>query len=152
MIQNNNQDITFDEIIDNFSGLFFAGTDTTGNMVGSALYFLSRNPKIQKEAREEVMKVISAKNKNNLSTDELFNSITFEDISNMNLLNAILKESMRIIPPAASAFPRYALKDIKIGEFDIYKGDLVNTTFLYNQINSKEYPNSDVFDPYRWLS
>lgn len=46
IIQNDNKEIKVDEIVDNFLSLFFAGTDTTGNMTGSALYYLSLNPDI----------------------------------------------------------------------------------------------------------
>lgn len=42
----NNQNITDAEIVSNFLGLLFAGTDTTGNMAGVALYYLSKYPQI----------------------------------------------------------------------------------------------------------
>ncbi|EAR86759.2 cytochrome P450 family monooxygenase (macronuclear) [Tetrahymena thermophila SB210] len=151
MIQNSNTQITIDEIIANFCGLFFAGTDTTGNMTGVALYYLSLNPQIQKEAREEVIQIISKKN-SNLDLKDQFNYITFEDLSSMNLINSILKESLRLIPPAIGVFPRYANRDIKIGQFELKKGDLVNTHFIYNQSNPSIFQNPEQFDPKRWMN
>ncbi|KAL4460596.1 hypothetical protein ABPG72_009184 [Tetrahymena utriculariae] len=151
MIENKNSDITYDEIIANFCGLFFAGTDTTGNMTGVALYYLSLNPQIQKEAREEVANVIK-KNNQNINDKDLFSSLQFEDLSNMNLINSILKESLRLIPPAFGVFPRYVTRDIKIGQYELKKGDLVNTHFIYNQSNPSTFQNPDKFDPYRWMS
>ncbi|KAL4467803.1 hypothetical protein ABPG74_013138 [Tetrahymena malaccensis] len=150
MIENKNSQVTYDEIVDNFSGLFFAGTDTTGNMTGVALYYLSLYPEIQQQAREEVIKVLSQKQKEK-RTDQLFNQLTFDDLSNLNLINSILKESLRLVPPANEVFPRIADHDMKIGEFQIEKGDLVNTHFIYNQSNPEYYPNPDVFDPHRWM-
>lgn len=61
-----------------------------------------------------------------------------------------MKESLRLIPPAVEVFPRYAKDDIKIGEFEIKKGELVNTHFIYNQSNPEVYSNPDTFDPHRW--
>nr|ABY59962.1 cytochrome P450 monooxygenase CYP5005A3 [Tetrahymena thermophila] len=151
MIQNKNSKVTYDEIVDNFSGLFFAGTDTTGNMTGVALYYLSLYPEIQQQAREEVIKVLSQKQKEK-KTDQLFNQLTFDDLSNLDLINSILKESLRLVPPANEVFPRIADHDMKIGDFQIEKGDLVNTHFIYNQSNPEYYPNPDIFDPYRWMN
>lgn len=48
-------------------------------MTGVALYYLSIYPQIQQEAREEVIKVLSSKG-NITNPDELFNSLTFEDV------------------------------------------------------------------------
>ncbi|EAR93988.2 cytochrome P450 family monooxygenase (macronuclear) [Tetrahymena thermophila SB210] len=95
---NENKEITIDEIITNFCALFFAGTDKIGNMTGVSLYCLSQNPEIQEEARDE-----------------------------MPLVHSILKESLRLIPPAAAVLGRYANKDIEIGEFYVKKGYLFNT-------------------------
>ncbi|KAL4502217.1 hypothetical protein ABPG72_000452 [Tetrahymena utriculariae] len=124
IIESQNNDITYDEIVDNFLGLFFAGTDTTGNMTGCN----SKNPQ------------------------ELFNSFSFEDISELNLLNGILKEFLRLIPPAVEVFPRLAKKNIKIGEFEIKKGDIVSTHFIYNQSNPEVFANPDEFNPQRWIN
>ncbi|KAL4502221.1 hypothetical protein ABPG72_000456 [Tetrahymena utriculariae] len=151
MVENKNSKVTYDEIVDNFSGLFFAGTDTTGNMTGVALYYLSLYPEIQQQAREEVIKVLSQKQKEK-KIDQLFNQLTFDDLSNLNLINSILKESLRLVPPANEVFPRIADHDMKIGDFQIEKRDLVNTHFIYNQSNPEYYPNPDAFDPYRWMN
>ncbi|EAR86793.2 cytochrome P450 family monooxygenase (macronuclear) [Tetrahymena thermophila SB210] len=149
---NQNKLITDEEIIENFIGLFFAGTDTTGNMTGVALYYLSLYPEIQQKAREEIQKVLSSKCNSNENLDELFNSLTFEDLQQLDLINSILKESLRLIPPAPSVFPRIAERDIKIGDFQLKKGDFVNTYFIYNFYNPDQFSNPEVFDPYRWMN
>ncbi|KAL4467802.1 hypothetical protein ABPG74_013137 [Tetrahymena malaccensis] len=146
MIQNVNNEITIEEIIDNFCALFFAGTDTTGNMTGAALYFLSLNPSIQQEAREEAMQIIKQK-----TDSSEIKGLQFEDLAKFDLINSILKESLRLVPPASGVFPRISNKDIKIGQFEVKKGDLVNTHFIYNQSNPQVFANQDQFNPYRWM-
>ncbi|KAL4467801.1 hypothetical protein ABPG74_013136 [Tetrahymena malaccensis] len=151
MITNKMSEVTNEEIIDNFLGLFFAGTDTTGNMTGVALYYLSRYPDIQQQAREEVIKILS-QNSNVSNSSELFSQLTFENLQNMNLINSILKESLRLIPPAIEVFPRIANQDMNVGEFQLKKGDLVSTYFVYNQSNPEIYQNPETFNPDRWMN
>ncbi|EAR86768.2 cytochrome P450 family monooxygenase (macronuclear) [Tetrahymena thermophila SB210] len=150
-MQNQSSQVTDDEIIDNFCGMFFAGTDTTANMTGVALYYLSIYPEIQRQAREEIIKILSSKS-NDKNPDSLFSQFSIEDLSNLDLINSILKESMRLIPPAIQVFPRIACQDIKIGEFEIKKGQLVTTNFVYNQSNPEIFPKPDNFDPFRWMN
>ncbi|KAL4498158.1 hypothetical protein ABPG73_006632 [Tetrahymena malaccensis] len=151
MITNQNTQITYEEIIDNYLTLFFAGTDTTGNMTGVALYYLSINPHIQKQARNEILQKLSQKTVS-LDPKELFYSFSFDDIASLNLLNSILKESLRLIPPAIDVFPREAVQDIRIGELEIKKGDIVTSHFIYNQSNNQIFSNPDTFDPQRWMN
>ncbi|KAL4467807.1 hypothetical protein ABPG74_013142 [Tetrahymena malaccensis] len=151
IIKNQNNYMTYDAIVDNFLGLFFAGTDTTGNMTGVALYYLSRNPEIQREARDEIINLLSKRSNSN-NPEELFKSFSFEDISELNLLNGILKESLRLIPPAIDVFPRFANRNVKIGEFEIKKGDVVSTHFIYNQLNPDIFAEPEKFNPQRWMN
>ncbi|EAR86797.2 cytochrome P450 family monooxygenase (macronuclear) [Tetrahymena thermophila SB210] len=151
MITNQNTQITYEEIIDNYLTLFFAGTDTTGNMTGVALYYLSVNPQIQEQARDEILQKLSQKTASK-DPKYLFDSFSFDDLASLNLLNSILKESLRLIPPAIDVFPREAVQDIKIGEFEIKKGDIVTSHFIYNQSNNEIFSNPDIFDPQRWMN
>ncbi|KAL4467809.1 hypothetical protein ABPG74_013144 [Tetrahymena malaccensis] len=104
--------------------LFFAGTGTAGNITGT----VSLDPK------------------------ELFYSFSFDGIASLNLLNSILKESLRLIPPAIDVFHREAEQEIRIGEFEIKKGDIVTTHYIYNQSNNQIFSNPDTFDPQRWMN
>ncbi|KAL4480157.1 hypothetical protein ABPG74_020673 [Tetrahymena malaccensis] len=151
IIINKNQDIKDENIIDNFLALLFAGTDTTGNMVGTSLFYLSQNPEIQKKARDEVINVLS-RNHVCSKIDELYEKMTFEDISNFNYLNSVLKESLRLIPPAVNVFPRKVIQDIKIGNFQLKKGDAVNTNFICGHYNPQVFQNPEQFDPSRWMT
>ncbi|KAL4478510.1 hypothetical protein ABPG74_006745 [Tetrahymena malaccensis] len=151
MIQNQQCGITYDEIVDNFTGIFLAGTDTTSNMVGSALYYLSINPEVQQQARKEVITFLSSKY-DLKKPDQLASQIRFEDITHFNFLNCILKESLRLIPPVIQITSRIANHNMKIGEFDIKKGDLVTTNFAYNLSNPDIFPNPEQFNPQRWMT
>ncbi|KAL4467811.1 hypothetical protein ABPG74_013146 [Tetrahymena malaccensis] len=151
VIINNNKSITDEEIIQNSLSLFFAGIDTTGNLSGSALYYLSLNPTIQQQAREEVIKVLS-QIKQGDNMEEKFASLNLQDLSNMNFLNSILKETLRLIPPVSNVLSRICVQDFKIGDFMIKKGTPVETYFISSQMNPKLYPNPEKFDPNRWMN
>lgn len=126
---NNNKEIKDEEIIDNFLSLFIAGTDTTANLAGSSLYYLSLYPEVQDKAREEVMKVLSSKT-DKKNPNELFNELDYKDLSIMNYITSILKETLRLLPPAPHVFSRTCQKDITIGKFPLKKGTQLNTYFI----------------------
>ncbi|EAR91921.1 cytochrome P450 family monooxygenase (macronuclear) [Tetrahymena thermophila SB210] len=151
ILLNKNQDIREENIIDNFLALLFAGTDTTGNMVGTSIFYLSQNPEIQNKARDEVIELLRKNHQCNKMQD-LYEQMTFEDITNFNYLNSVLKESLRLIPPAVNVFPRKVIKDLQIGKFQLKKGDAVNTNFICGHYNPQVFKNPEQFDPSRWMN
>lgn len=84
--------------------------------------------------------------------NDLFSRIDFENISNLNYLLSVLKEGLRMVPPVIGVFPRIALEDVKIGQFSLKKGDLVNTHFLFNFSNPSIFENPEEFKPERWFA
>lgn len=50
----------------------------------------------------------------------------------MNLIHCILKEALRLAPPAAEVVPRLTTEPVKIGEFEFEVGDHVNTHFIFS--------------------
>lgn len=70
---------SYGEILSNFMGLLFAGTDTTGNMTGIALTELAKNPDIQKRAREEIIQALGFTKGENRS-EVLEKRLTFESV------------------------------------------------------------------------
>ncbi|KAK9123647.1 hypothetical protein Sjap_013249 [Stephania japonica] len=71
--------------------MFVGGTETSTKVVEWAMSELIRNPKISKKAQEEVRRVVREKGK--LKLDE-------EDIQEMDYLKCVIKEALRLHPPA----------------------------------------------------
>lgn len=47
----NNEKITFQEIVDQFMAIYFAGTDTTANWASMAMYALAKHPEFYDKVR-----------------------------------------------------------------------------------------------------
>lgn len=93
-----------DETCDQLRTFLFAGHDTTSTLIGMALYELSRTPFALQKARDEI--------------DQLFGSDIASDpdamqqrlksasgpgyIQKMTYISAIIKETLRLYPPASS--------------------------------------------------
>lgn len=59
----------------------------------------------------------------------------------MNFLQCVIKETLRIHPPAIGVLPRVCIKDHKVGEFEMKKGMLMDTHFIGVLNNPKYYEN-----------
>ncbi|KAF7964425.1 hypothetical protein HWV62_8168, partial [Athelia sp. TMB] len=75
------------ELMDHISMFIMAGSETTGQGVGSALYELGRNPGVQAALRAEIMRFSQAP--------------TFDELTGkMPYLDAVTRETLRFHPPA----------------------------------------------------
>lgn len=70
--------------------LFFAGQDQISLLIGSLMYFLASNPKVEKRVMEEVDKVFSQ------STEK--GTLSHESLSELTYLTACITEVTRLYP------------------------------------------------------
>ncbi|KAJ9163623.1 hypothetical protein P3X46_023272 [Hevea brasiliensis] len=92
-----------------------AGLETSSIVVECAMAQLVKNPRVQFRAQEELDKVIG------------LNRVMAEsDISKLPYLKCIVKEALRLHPPAPLLLPHKANSNIKIGGYDVPKGTHVH--------------------------
>ncbi|CAN6301560.1 unnamed protein product [Urochloa humidicola] len=91
--------------------LFSAGSDTGATTVEWAMAELLRNPSSMAKARDELEQVID-------SREEIEES----DIGQLKYLQAIVKETFRLHPPAPFLLPRQAETTTEIGGYTVPKG------------------------------
>ncbi|KAJ6467892.1 cytochrome P450 [Mycena sanguinolenta] len=140
--------LTDDEITEQTSVFLVAGHETTATTLAFGLLELGRNPKFQQKLREEL---------NSRQGDVVYDSLP--------LLNAFIKEVLRVYP-AAALRERVALKDEiiplskeivtttgqRITQISIRKGDLVMLALAsYQRLQSLWGDDADSFNPYRWI-
>lgn len=87
--------MTHAEITDTACILIVGGSETTATLLSGATYYLAKNPRVLKKAREEVR-----------MTFEKEEDINLLSLGKLPYLQAVIDESLRIYPPAASIFPR----------------------------------------------
>ncbi|XP_072763816.1 cytochrome P450 4C1-like isoform X2 [Anoplolepis gracilipes] len=76
--------------------------------------------------------------------------IRYEDLPNMNYLDCVIKETMRIFPPVP-CIGRHLTEDVKIGEFILPRDTEVLLGIITLHRNEKYWSNPLVFDPDRFL-
>lgn len=119
--------------------MFFAGHHTTAACLCWTLYLLATNPVWMRRVRDEARAVLG---------DRL---PTMADANRFPIAQMVLKESMRIYPPAWSLFCREAVEEVELGGYTIPKG---GWCFMYPwvlQIDPRYFPEPHRFDPERFL-
>lgn len=133
-----NVSMTIDEIMDECKTFFFAGHETTSNLLTWAVFLLAINPEWQKIVRKEVISICG--------TD-----IPDADmLSRMKSVTMVLNETLRLYPPATMIIRR-AYKEIKLGQFLLPKGTAMIFPILAVHHSEKLWgPDANLFKPERF--
>ncbi|KAL2769331.1 steroid 17-alpha-hydroxylase/17,20 lyase precursor [Daubentonia madagascariensis] len=120
--------------------IFGAGVETTTSVIQWIVAFLLHNPQLKEKIYEEIDQNIG-----------FIRTPTIRDRNCLILLEATIREVLRIRPVAPLLIPHKANVDSSIGEFAIDKGThvIVNLWALHH--NEKEWHQPDQFRPERFL-
>ncbi len=118
--------------------LFLAGHDTTASALTWLWYVISRYPEVQKQCYEEIQSVLQGKNP------------TFYTVSKLSYLTSVIKETLRLYPPAIGIFAREAKEDMEIGGYPVPKNSIVYAFSYVTQRDARYFPDPERFDPSRF--
>ncbi len=118
--------------------IFFAGHETTANALTWTLVELSNHPEWARKMHAEVGEIVGDR------------TATVEDVMALPVTNAILREVMRLHPPAW-IFARVAEKDDLLRGFQINKGQVVLMSPYITHRLAEFWPQPERFDPERFL-
>lgn len=125
-------------VMDELINLFVAGHETTSNALTWSIYLLTQNPVIQQKLHEELDQVLGDRD------------ATFEDIEQLSYTEMVVKESMRMLPPAWTLNARQANEDTQIGHYLIPKNKVVFISPYANHRNPKYFDKPNEFKPERF--
>ncbi len=117
--------------------LFLAGHETTSLALAHTLYLLSKHPEVERRLHAELAGVLG---------DRLPRS---EDVRALAYTDRVLKESMRLYPPAWT-IGREAAEDVEIGGVRIPRGAQIIMSQWIVHRDPRWFPNPEGFDPDRW--
>lgn len=91
------------DICDQIKTFLFAGHDTTSILLSWIFYELSRNPRAKKAVREELDQIFGPDSNPASVRDKLLAPGGEELVGRMTYISAVIKEALRLHPPASSA-------------------------------------------------
>jgi cytochrome P450 len=126
-----------EQLKDEVMTLFLAGHETTANALTWTWYLLAQNPQVEQLLAAEVDSVLAGR------------APTLADLPRLPYVEMVVKESMRLYPPAWG-FGRRALEDFELGGYRIPAGTNIFLTQWVTHRDSRFFPDPLRFDPERW--
>jgi cytochrome P450 len=117
--------------------LFVAGHETSSNALTWTLFLLSQHPQILADLRDELASVLHG------------DPPTVEQLAQLPLLERIVKESMRVLPPASYG-SRINTAPVKLGPYVVPKNSIILFSHYLTHHMPELYPEPERFLPQRW--
>jgi cytochrome P450 len=125
------------QLIDNLVTFLAAGHETTAKALTWTLYLLARAPQWQERILAEIDTVVGA------------HAVGAEHLERLPVTRAVLKEAMRLYPPAP-IMTRLAAQDMTLGPATIKTGTLIVIPIFAVHRHRKLWEDPDRFDPARF--
>jgi cytochrome P450 len=129
--------MTDHQLRDELVTLFLAGHETTAQALSFTFYLLGKHPAVAARLAAEVDEVLAGR------------LPTSSDVPRLRYTEWVIKESMRLYPPAPNV-GREALCDCEIGGYRIPRGAQVALVQWVAQRDPRWFDNPEVFQPERW--
>ena len=127
------------EIIGHVPTLLGAAFETCQNTLIWTLVLLCQHPRIARDLLDELQGRLAGA------------APTLEQVCDLPLLDAVINESLRILPPIPQQF-RAATKDTMLAGFPVRKRTKVLLSPFLTNRDPDLYPEPDCFKPARWAS
>jgi cytochrome P450 len=117
--------------------LLLAGHETTANALVWACYLLSQHPEVAQKLHDEVDTVLGQR------------APTLEDLPRLQYVDMVIKETLRIYPPAW-ILGRQAVQDVELGGYEIQKGSMAFVSPYIQHHDPRWFEQPEEFRPERF--
>nr|KAG5701092.1 hypothetical protein BaRGS_002568 [Batillaria attramentaria] len=128
------------QLRDHVMTFMLAGHETTASTLSWILLVLSQRPDIQQKAREEVMSELPGSGQ----------PITYQDLEKLTYVTCVVKETLRLYPPAPVIMREAAQDDVVCG-YAIPQGTVVTISIGALHRNPAYWDRPEEFRPERFL-
>lgn len=127
------------ELIGQANILFGASFETVATSMTWTLFLLAQHPRIMADVHDELRRELHGE------------APRWDQLHRLPLLDAVIKESMRILPPVPFAIrsPRFPTN---LGDLSIDRGDRVICSHYITHHLPELYDQPERFDPMRWFT
>ncbi|KAG9451845.1 hypothetical protein H6P81_004749 [Aristolochia fimbriata] len=133
--------LTRDHIKAVLMNIFFGGTESSATVMEWTMTELVKNEKILARAQEEVRRVVSGKPK-----------VEESDLHHLHYLKSVIKETMRLHPPAPLLVPRATTRDCTVQGYDVAAKTRVFVNVFAIGRDPNTWDNPGDFSPERFAS
>jgi cytochrome P450 len=125
------------QLRDELMTIFLAGHETTAMNLTWTWYLLSQHPAVVAQLQAEVEQVLGGR------------AATVADLPNLPYTEMVVKEAMRLYPPAP-AVGREPIADTELGGYPLPEKALLNLSIFAMHRSARYYPEPERFDPERF--
>lgn len=127
------------QLLDEMHNMFLGGYETSSNSLGFIGAILARRPDLQDRIAIEVQRAVGS------------GTLTFEHIKSLPLIEAVVKEVLRLYPPVF-ALPGHVVKDrITLCGYDFQPRQRIVVCPYVTQRDPRWFADPHEFRPERWL-
>ena len=126
------------EVRDQLLTFFLAGHETTSNALAWTWFLLGQHPEVESRLHAEVDEQLGGR------------PPALADLPHLPYTLRVIKEAMRLYPPAWTLNTRSAAADTTIGEYAIRCGDKLWISPFAMHRRPQFFPDPERFDPDRW--
>ena len=128
-----------EDIFDEFTTFFVAGTDTTSNYLTMMIYLVYQHPEVEKKVRQEIAE--------HMKEDDF----SYDNLKKMTYIDCVEKEVTRFYGPANGFLIRNVVRDHLLKNVPMKKDTFVIAQPLGVHYSEKYYKNPTEFRPERWI-
>ncbi|CAF1176401.1 unnamed protein product [Adineta steineri] len=139
--QMHEEQLTLVDIQEEVDTFMFEGHDTTAASMNFTCFMIASHPQVQQKLHEEIDRVFG---------DDLDRPCTIEDLNELEYLECVIKESLRLYP-SVPFIAREVQEDFMYHDYKILKGSTALIFIYYIHRDPQNFPNPERFDPERFL-